>query len=289
MAMANYFVPSGQDVDLYGQTTEGGFNHPWKITVIMNGIGTIGLWQGYDYQRVPLELSSNNPGVIDYNEDPPNFPNDRLIRIVGRRPGFTILDAREKLNPTAVWCSVQVEVLTDQLTERLLSLIMPQATSTAITRYLNPLITGMRDNGINTHLRMAHFLAQLGHESGDMRFPEEIASGEAYEGRNDLGNTAPGDGKRFKGRGLIQLTGRANYTLYGNARGQDFVTPPNNTLIATDPFLAVDVSCWFWTTHGLNAFADNDNVNEITRRINGGFNGLADRTARLARAKRFLP
>jgi putative chitinase len=135
---------------------------------------------------------------------------------------------------------------------------------------------------------MAHLLAQVGHESGDLRFSEEIASGAAYEGRADLGNTQPGDGPRFKGRGLIQLTGRANYTAFGRDRNRDFITPENYRLIATDPNLAVDVAGWFWVKHGLNAFADADNVREITRRINGGFNGLDDRTARLARAKFFL-
>ncbi len=135
---------------------------------------------------------------------------------------------------------------------------------------------------------MAHYLAQLGHDSGDFRYTEELSSGAAYENRKDLGNTQPGDGPRFKGRGLIQLTGRTNYTNYGVAKGRDFVTPPNNTLLSTDPSLAVDVTCWFWTTHGLNALADTDSLNGITRRINGGYNGLADRADHLNRAKLLL-
>jgi putative chitinase len=178
--------------------------------------------------------------------------------------------------------------LSEELTEEMLRAIMPGAGSAMIERYLSPLTTAMDDNQVNTPLRVAHFLAQIGHESADLRFAEEIASGKAYEGRVDLGNTEPGDGPRFKGRGLIQLTGRANYVRYGQARSRDFITPTNYTLIATDPNLAVDVSCWFWTTHGLNALADSDNIEAITRKINGGLNGIDDRKTRLARAKCFL-
>lgn len=174
------------------------------------------------------------------------------------------------------------------LTQGKLLAIMPGATVSAVSRYFQPLIDNMEANGITTPLRTAHFLAQLGHESGSFRFSEEIASGAAYEGREDLGNTSPGDGVRFKGRGLIQITGRSNYAAYGAARGQDYLTEPRNTLLASDPRIAVDCSCWFWATRGLNALADSDNVDGITRRINGGVNGLADRVARLARAKCLL-
>jgi putative chitinase len=143
----------------------------------------------------------------------------------------------------------------------------------------------MQAAGINTPLRMAHFLAQTGHESGDLLYTEELASGQAYEGRADLGNTQPGDGPKFKGRGLIQLTGRANYVAYGQSIGQDLTVDGNWAKVATDPSLAVDVACWFWTKHDLNALADNDQLNTITQRINGGLNGLPDRTEHLERAK----
>lgn len=171
----------------------------------------------------------------------------------------------------------------------LLQALMPDATSSAITRYFHPLIEGMTANDITTPLRQAHFIAQVGHESSDFRYSEEIANGAAYEGRADLGNTSPGDGPKFKGRGLIQITGRANYTVYGQHKGRDFVSGTNYELIATDPALAVDVSCWFWTKHGLNALADADDIRAITKVINGGLNGFADRQSRLDRAKCFLP
>ena len=166
--------------------------------------------------------------------------------------------------------------------------IMIHATAANIAKYYNALNQKMTENSINTPLRQAHFLAQIAHESGELRYSEEIASGEAYEGRADLGNTQPGDGKRFKGRGLIQLTGRSNYKRYGEARGKQYTTDDTAKLLAIDPSIAVDVSCWFWVEHDLNTLADVDNVMEVTKTINGGYNGLEDRKAKLARAKFFL-
>ena len=137
---------------------------------------------------------------------------------------------------------------------------------------------GILDNS----LRLIHFLAQLAHESGNFRYMEEIASGAAYEGRKDLGNTQLGDGKRFKGRGPIQLTGRANYRRYGQQLGIDF---ENNPAIVAIPSVGLLVACKFWSDNGLNALADQDDVLTITRRINGGTNGLADRKAKLEMIK----
>jgi putative chitinase len=174
------------------------------------------------------------------------------------------------------------------LTQDKLQAIMPQATAALASGYLEPLTTMMTKSQIGTPLRVAHFLAQIGHESGDLQYSQELADGSAYEGRLDLGNTQPGDGPKFKGRGLIQLTGRANYAAYGKARNRDFVTPQNYLAIATDKNLVVDVSCWYWTTHNLNRLADNDDLNGITKAINGGLNGLSDRAAHLQRAKCLL-
>lgn len=175
-----------------------------------------------------------------------------------------------------------------EFSEAVLGALMPEATALAVSRYFQPLCEGMDANGIDTPVRKAHFLAQLGHESCDLRYCEELADGGAYEGRTDLGNTYPGDGPKFKGRGLIQITGRFNYSAYGRHKGRDFVTLANYELLAKDPSLAVDVSCWFWTKHGLNTLADTDDVRAVTKVINGGYNGLADRQARLVRAKCFL-
>jgi predicted chitinase len=121
-----------------------------------------------------------------------------------------------------------------------------------------------------------------------LRFRAEIGSGEAYEGRYDLGNTQPGDGRRFKGRGLIQLTGRANYREYGRAISQEAELLANPELLETDPDLCVDVAGWFWAKRNLNTLADADDLTRIIKRINGGLNGLEDRRRLLKRAKALL-
>jgi putative chitinase len=171
---------------------------------------------------------------------------------------------------------------------RVLQGIYINAGEKSVSRYWQALADRMLANGIDTPLRIAHFLAQVGHESGELRYCEELASGDAYEGRKDLGNTQPGDGRRFKGRGLIQLTGRSNYAAYSQARGVDYTTDEGVKLIASDPETAVDVACWFWTTHNLNQLADKDDVTSITKRINGGLNGFDDRKTKLVRAKFFV-
>ena len=127
---------------------------------------------------------------------------------------------------------------------------------------------------ITTPLRWAAYLAQILHESGGLRYSEEIASGKAYEGRKDLGNTSPGDGVKYKGRGLIQLTGKYNYIKYKAYCGYDVVAKPE--LIAK-PVGAVRSSMWFWQTNSLNYYADRKEFLKITKRINGGTNGLQQR------------
>lgn len=152
--------------------------------------------------------------------------------------------------------------------------IMPNLPDAKARQYLPYLNKAMVEAGITTPKRQAAFLAQLAHESGGLRYMEEIASGAAYEGRRDLGNTQPGDGRRFKGRGPIQLTGRANYAAASKALGIDLV---NNPQRAADPDVGFRIATWFWQTRGLNQLADAGRFSDITRRINGGYNGAADR------------
>jgi putative chitinase len=149
------------------------------------------------------------------------------------------------------------------------------------------LVQAMRDYGIKDPKERAHFLAQCSHESGGFAWTKEFASGAAYEGRKDLGNTETGDGKRFKGRGYIQITGRANYTKYNQhliSKGikDDVVTNPG--LVATK--FAADSACYWWkflsrniTSLALAGTAD-ANVKKVSKRVNGGYNGLADRIGR---------
>ncbi|NML11609.1 glycoside hydrolase [Sphingobium sp. AR-3-1] len=130
--------------------------------------------------------------------------------------------------------------------------------------------------------RLAHFLAQVGHESGSFKYMEEIASGSAYEGRANLGNTQLGDGVRFKGRGPIQITGRANYRFFGRQIGIDLERRPE---IAAYPSIGMHLACAYWSNRNLNGLADKDLLEDITRKINGGLNGLADRKSRLVAMK----
>lgn len=140
---------------------------------------------------------------------------------------------------------------------------------------------GLMDSG----LRLAHFLAQEIHESGSFRYMEEIASGKAYEGRGDLGNVQLGDGVRYKGRGPFQLTGRANYRTFGARIGIDLERHPE---IAAFPSIGQHIALEYWKAKGLNALADRDDVEAITRKINGGLNGFADRKAHLAKVKGWM-
>ena len=162
--------------------------------------------------------------------------------------------------------------------------IMPHARHRAGI-FLAPLNAAMVEFDINTPGRRQSFLAQVGHESGQLLYVRELASGAAYEGRKDLGNTQPGDGIRFKGRGLIQVTGRANYTACMLALDIDCVKRP---ALLEQPMNAARSAGWFWKTHGLNALADAGDQRAVTRRINGGYNGLADRLALFAAAQRVL-
>lgn len=122
--------------------------------------------------------------------------------------------------------------------------------------------------------REAAFLATIIHESGSFVYTLELASGVAYEGRTDLGNVYPGDGVKFKGRGLIQLTGRENYTRASKAMGFDFRLNPE---ALEKPFYATKVSCWWWRKFGLNEIADTADFEAVTKRVNGGLNGYKDR------------
>jgi predicted chitinase/uncharacterized protein GlcG (DUF336 family) len=163
---------------------------------------------------------------------------------------------------------------------------MPGLDRSTATAYLPHNDAAMSEFQITNANRAWMWLAQVGHESLSLRYLEEIASGAAYEGRKDLGNTQPGDGKKYKGRGPIQITGRANYTNAANALKLDLV---NNPAMAAQPQHAFRVSAWWWFAHGLNGISDTGDVTAATRRINGGLNGLSDRQSRYARAKGLGP
>lgn len=151
--------------------------------------------------------------------------------------------------------------------------------------------------GITSPAAQLCFLAQVSHESGSFFYTEELASGAAYEGRKDLGNVVAGDGEKYKGRGFIQITGRANYHAVGQALGADFINNPtllgakNVERCSSEQLKYAALSAgWFWNKTALTAIADRidlsnpvdeepnlDLFKEITHKINGGYNGLADR------------
>jgi predicted chitinase len=136
--------------------------------------------------------------------------------------------------------------------------------------------------GIDTPQRICHFMAQLAHESDSLHTCREYASGTKYEGREDIGNTEKGDGVRFRGRGLIQVTGRANhvaFTAWARKRysdAPDFVREPEK--LEQFPWALLS-AVWYWDSRGLNKFADKNDIRSITKKVNGGYNGLADRRA----------
>ena len=165
-----------------------------------------------------------------------------------------------------------------------LNKIMPNARAKAGI-FLPALNATMVEFGINTSARQASFVAQLAHESGQLLYVRELASGAAYEGRKDLGNVLPGDGVRFRGRGLIQVTGRSNYAACGKALGLDLLAQP---ALLEQTVNACRSAGWFWQSRGLNALADSGDQVAVTRRINGGTNGLTERLAYFKVAQKVL-
>lgn len=154
--------------------------------------------------------------------------------------------------------------------------------------FLNPLNDAMAEFGIDTPARQAAFIAQIAHESGSLRYTREIASGAAYEGRRDLGNIQPGDGMRYKGRGLIQITGRDNYVKCSRALYGDSSALLAHPEILEEVTPACRSAAWWWFSHGLNALADTGSFQKITRVINGGLNGYDDRLAFFQRATQVI-
>lgn len=202
-------------------------------------------------------------------------------------------------------------------TAETLQKIMPKASKENIDKYLSALNGEMAKFEINTPLRAAHFISQLAHESASFHYsaenlnysakalrgvfgkyfptdelaeayarqPEKIAN-RVYASRMGNGDEASGEGWKYRGRGLIQLTGKDNYTNCEKATDMDLVNQPDQ--LANDANAAVAAAGWFWDMRNLNKYADDDDVKAITKRINGGYNGLEDREAYLQRAKEIL-
>lgn len=172
-----------------------------------------------------------------------------------------------------------------KITLEQLSKVYREATITRLSQWLPLLNQTMEEFEINTPERIRMFLAQIGHESGQLRYREELASGSNYENRLDLGNTTSGDGVKYKGRGLIQITGKSNYVLCSLAL--------NLPLLETPELLSEDVNAarsagWFWSNNKLNSYCDRGDFRGLTKRINGGYNGYEDRLKLYNRAKEVI-
>jgi putative chitinase len=171
--------------------------------------------------------------------------------------------------------------------------IMPHLPAAKAEVFLPHLNQALHDYGVDTMLRTAAFIAQLAHESAEFKFMEEIWGPTDAQRRYEpisalaarLGNTEAGDGKRFKGRGPIQITGRANYSRYGKLLAHDLIAEPE---LAAKPEVGFSIAGLFWASNNLNEKADIQDFIAITKRINGGINGLEERQRYYALAKAVL-
>jgi putative chitinase len=161
------------------------------------------------------------------------------------------------------------------------------ASEANLLKFIEPLNQTMERYEINNPQRICMFLAQVGHESGELCYVEEIASGQAYEGRKDLGNTSPGDGVRYKGRGLIQITGKVNYLACSLDLDLPLLEEPT---LLSQPLYAAMSAGWFWKYKNLNSLCDAGFFKAVTHRVNGGENGYEDRYRLYGLAKAvFMP
>lgn len=171
------------------------------------------------------------------------------------------------------------------MTPEQLRVAMPYALPERVAAFISPLNAAMEEYDITTPNRRAAFLAHVAHESGSLRYTRELADGRAYEGRADLGNAFPGDGPRYRGRGLLQITGRANYADCGEALGLPLIEQPE---LLELPVNACRSAGWFWAKKKLNAYADANSFGSLTKAINGGYTGLDDRIRQWLNARRAL-
>lgn len=182
------------------------------------------------------------------------------------------------------------------ITDEQLHQMIPGATDKSIKKFISPMNETLKRYNINTPPRIAAFIAQIAHESGNLYYVEEIASGSNYEFRDDLGNlhfealqiaheNKTTTGKFYKGRGLIQLTGYYNYKKFGELLKLDLIHNPE---LLCEPINATLISGCYWDINNCNSFADVGLFGKITKIINGGYNGSADRLANYARCKKVL-
>ena len=259
----------------------------WQEFLQINGyaeaVGEVDGVFGMNTEKATLQFQVNNGLDIDGIVGPETLEKAEEL-------GFDIPQNNETDNQNASFAFVTL----DQL-----NYIMNGTSTNKLEEHLPFCNDTIQKYGINNKLRIQHFLAQVAHESMGLKYMSEIASGQAYEGRKDLGNIYPGDGKKFKGHGPIQITGRSNHTAYFNYIGRpDLIETPE--ILESDLELCWGASGWFWSTRGLNILADSDDGSisllklqnkalcRITKIINGGYRGLTERAWYLTRAKTII-
>jgi putative chitinase len=256
-----------------------------------------------DYREVAtdrlLELLLDEKDLIPLDTEIDNWlreMSDLPSRPAEVRPYANLFTIRENYPPTPSEPSTPGIVTPSKsyvTTQQLIQIAGNNGMSERLRLFTPGVNETLAKYNITTKLRIAHFLAQIMHESGGFRWLREIWGPtdvqRRYEGRRDLGNTQPGDGKRYMGRGVIQLTGRANYAQatreLGKSFGVDFVANP---VLAEQAPYAVLIAGWYWDSRNINGPADRDDLNRVTRLINGGTNGINDRRNYLQRAKLVL-
>lgn len=244
----------------------------------------------YSRRELTCRWTADGPktgwGRLFYGNNPPSTSAQNAPAQTVPAPTTLARMARPLLvSPWAATASPTASAQLNMTGEQLIQIAGSKAPSDRLRQLASSLNDVLNHYQINTPLRICHFIAQVAHESDCFNAMEEYASGEDYEGRDDLGNTQPGDGVRFKGRGLMQLTGRSNYAEFSKAMNQDFIAQPQ--LVGQIPF-AIWVAGWYWDTRKLNEYADRDDLEGVTLRVNGGYNGLEDRRDYLQKAKSVL-
>lgn len=253
------------------------------------------LWQEFLYENGYEETNGHINGDFDINTEKATiqFQVVNSLKVDGIVGPKTLSKAKEQ------GFEIPVTEYESGISFEQLCYVMRETKNHILEKHLKYCNDTLQKYNINNALRIQHFLAQIAHESMGLKYMSEIASGQAYEGRKDLGNIYPGDGKKFKGHGPIQITGRANHTDYFNFIGRpDLIETPE--ILETDLELCWGASGWFWLTRGLNEVADNDDGSisifriqnkalcKITKIINGGYRGLTERVWYLTRAKEII-
>lgn len=288
-----------QDIQRLGgflHMDEGAADEMRRYSLKTAGRGQYFLFSNQGGQEIPILNKEGRMFVLDYNElqSPPARDEISSLPNTSQQEAEQFLDQLKQSEFVKQVMGIsefgkqvieeKVKPIMNNFLDTIKSVVSPKASEETL-KVLEDSGATLEEFGIDNPTRMRHFLAQMSHESAGFSAMVERRSDASAENKYGvgtrvgkiLGNTQPGDGAKFKGRGYIQLTGRDNYTRFGKKIGVDLVSNPE---LAARPDIAIKIAAAFWESKGLNSLADKGNLREITRRINGGYNGLADRQRR---------